>query len=126
MKYTFDHVHLVSKDPTKTAEFYEKTFGFKLDKQNSFTLPDGRKLVSLNMGGPALKISNPRPKSLTSSKESLEHFGLVVEDLEKALAEMRKNGVNVAQDITQVNPKMRVAFVVTPESVIIELMEVKG
>ena len=124
MKYTFDHVHLVSKDPAKTAEFYEKTFGF--GKEGSFTLPDGRKLISLSMGGPTIKVSNPRPKALTPSNESLEHFGVRTENIEKALVELRKNGVNVAQDITQVNPKTRVAFVVTPENVLIEVMEVKS
>jgi len=26
-KYWFDHVHLISRDPVTTADFYEKNFG---------------------------------------------------------------------------------------------------
>jgi len=59
-KYWFDHVHILSKDPLKTAEFYEKSQLAKRESVN--TLPDGRTLVSLSMEGPTIKVSNPRIK----------------------------------------------------------------
>ena len=33
-KYKFDHIHVTSTDPAKTAEFYEKTFGADAGRKN--------------------------------------------------------------------------------------------
>jgi len=123
-KYWFDHVHIMSKDPAKTAEFYEKTFA-KKDVVRS--LPDGRTLISLSMGGPSIKISNPRPKALIPNApyEGLEHFGIQTDNMEKAMAELTAKGAKFVQDITQIDPKIRVSFFVSPESILVELMEIK-
>ena len=123
-KYWFDHVHIMSKDPSKTAEFYENTFA---QKDTVMSLPDGRMLVSLSMGGPSIKISHPRPKPLIPEAPviGLEHFGIQTDNMEKAMAELTAKGAKFVQGITQINPKMRVSFFVSPENILVELMEVK-
>lgn len=126
-KYWFDHVHLVSKDPLKTAEFYEKSFA---RKESVNTLPDGRTIVSLSFDGASIKITNPRAKPLVPNTLpdgcGLEHFGIRTDNIEKTVAELKAKGAKFVQEITQVNPKTKIAFFVSPESILIELLEVKG
>ncbi len=126
-QYRFDHVHLVSKDPLKTAEFYEKS---QLAREKSVnTLPDGRMLISLALGGASIKISNPRAKALVPNTLpegcGLEHFGMRTNNIEQAMVELQANGAKFVQGITQINPKTRIAFFVSPENVLIELLEIK-
>ena len=52
LNYWFDHIHLVSPDPVKTAEFYVKMFGAK-------QVGSGRVTVSLDLNGTTILISQP-------------------------------------------------------------------
>jgi catechol 2,3-dioxygenase-like lactoylglutathione lyase family enzyme len=126
--YRFDHVHLISHNPLSTAEFYEKTFGAKRDSLNE--LPDGRILVSVALDGASIKVTNPRPEPLGPNILpdgcGLEHFGLRTDNIEEAAAELKANGVKCVQEIKTINPSTRVAFFVSPEDILIELLEVKG
>jgi hypothetical protein len=83
-RYWFDHVHLLSQNPSVTAEFYEKTFGAVRDGFRE--LPDGRALVSVALDGASIKVSNPRPKTLVPNTLpdgcGLEHFGFQTDNLE--------------------------------------------
>ena len=125
-KYWFDHVHIVSKNPAKTTEFYEANFA---KEKTVNTLADGRVLISLSMGGPSIKISNPRAKPLIPGASpdgcGLEHFGIQTDNIEQAVRELKAKGVRFVQEITQVRPGTRVAFFVSPENILIELLEIK-
>jgi len=127
-KYWFDHVHLVSKDPQKTAEFYEKSQLARKESVN--TLPDGRMLISLRLDGASIKVSNPRAKQLVPNTLpagcGLEHFGVRTDDIERAMAELEAKGAKFVQGVTQINPKTRIAFFVSPENILIELLEIKS
>lgn len=124
--YWMDHVHLVSKDPMKTAEFYEKTFGAKKEDE---TLPDGRLLLSriLNNDSVTIKISNPRPKPLIANTLpdgcGLEHYGLGTDDIEAAVAEMKGQGVKFVQEITALPSGTKISFFVTPDGDLVELLQ---
>ena len=126
--YWFDHVHLISQDPVKTADFYEKTFGAKRDV--FLELPDGRTLVSVSLDGTSIKVTNPRAKPLVPNTLpngcGLEHFGLRTDNIEEAVAEMKAKGIKIVQEIKAINPTTKIAFLVSPEDILIELLEVSG
>jgi len=123
--YWFDHVHLISPDPLKTADFYEKTFGAKRDSLNE--LPDGRTLVSVTLDNASIKVTNPRPTPLVPNTLpngcGLEHFGLGTDNLEEAVAELKANGMKCVQEIKAVSPNMKIAYFVSPEDILLELLE---
>ena len=121
--YWFDHVHVVSPDPVKTAQFYEEMFSAKRGSIDD--LPDGRILVNLDLNGVAIRVSNPRTKPLVSgaSLTGLEHFGLRTDDLEAAVAELKANGVQFVQDITVARPGLKISFFLAPDNVLVELQE---
>lgn len=124
-KYWFDHVHLVTKNPEKDAAFYEKMFGAKRD--GFLELPDGRKLVSVALDGASIKTSQPRPEPLIPNTLpdgcGLEHFGLATDNIEKAVAELKANGVKCVLEIRAISPTTKIAYVVSPEDILIELLE---
>jgi catechol 2,3-dioxygenase-like lactoylglutathione lyase family enzyme len=127
-KYWFDHVHLVSKDPVKTTDFYEKIFGAQRD--GYMELSDGRTLVSVALDGVSIKASPPRPEPLAPNTLpdgcGLEHFGLRTDNIEEAVADMKAKGIKVVQEIKSISPTTKVAFLISPEDILIELLEVSG
>ena len=124
--YRYDHVHLTSLDPLKTAEFYEKMFDAK--RVNVRELADGRTIVGLDLKGSSILVVYPKvqPKSALGSPEApygLEHFGLRTDNIEASVVELKANGVKFRDEIRVARPGVKVAFFWAPENVLIELVE---
>ena len=116
--YWFDHIHLMSPNPLRTIEFYEKIFGAK--KVSMRELADGRIAANLNLNGTTILITQSRSDS---SQTGLGHFGLRTDDLETAIEELKASGVNFTQEVTEVRPGFKISFLLAPENVSIELKE---
>ena len=121
--YWFDHVHLISTDPSKTADLYEKMFGAR--RVATRELADGRIAVDLDLNGAMILIMQPRPKQIApdAAQTGLEHFGVRTNDLEAAVNELKAGGANFVQDITVAWPGVNISFLLTPENTLIELLE---
>ena len=117
-KYWFDHVHLRSTDPVKTAEFYEKMFGATMVNKAEFG--PGRVMVSLDLAGTSILIA---PAQEGTVQNGLDHFGIQTDDLKTAIEELKAAGVAFTQDYTEVSPKFKMSFLTAPENVRIELQE---
>lgn len=126
--YWFDHVHLICQDPQKTAEFYEKTFG--AGRQDVLQLADGRTLISLDIGGSILRVSDPKAQPLVPgllpTGLGLEHFGLATNDIEAAIGELKAGGNKFLQEITTLATGVKITFFLTPENVLVELLQTKS
>ena len=121
--YWFDHIHLISTDPSKTADLYEKMFGAR--RVGTRKLADGRIAVDLDLNGAMIIIMQPRAKQMApgTAQTGLEHFGVRTDNLEAAVAELKAEGVNFVQDITVSRPGVKISFLLTPENTLIELLE---
>jgi lactoylglutathione lyase len=116
--YEFDHIHLMSPDPVKTADFYEKTFGARKSVKD---MGNGRTSVSVDIKGTKILIA---PKSGgEAEKPSLDHFGIRTDNLEKAVAEIKAKGVKFTMEIRQITPEFKISFLQTPDGVSIELQQ---
>ena len=120
--YWYDHVHLISPDPLKTAQFYERMFNTK--KVSVGELGAGRIMVELDLNGARILLMNPRAQPLvpSASQTGLEHFGIRTDNLEAAVDELKTKGVKFVQDITE-RPGVKYSFFLGPENVLIELLE---
>jgi glyoxylase I family protein len=122
-KYWLDHFHLVSPDPVKAAEFHVKTFGATIGEIKHH--PGGRISVNLFIGGVRTVIVSPKntppvPGNITTSQE---HYGLGTDSLEAAVSEIKANGGKVVQEITRVDDGGRFCFVLTPQNILIEMVQ---
>jgi predicted enzyme related to lactoylglutathione lyase len=129
VKTWLEHIHIITPDPMKLAVFYEKAFGAKITRTR--TLPNGRVSVSLDLGGTRLAIGGPDsaekrdPPDNPHKHFGLEHLGVRTDDIETVVKNSVAEGATIMQDITEVRPGARVAFIMAPENTMIEVSEAK-
>ena len=124
--YWFYHMHLISPDPLKTAEFYEMAFDAR--RVAVMPRPGGRVVVELNIKGTRLVIMSPRDESQSAEdspkkRYGLEHFGLQTDNLDAAVADLKAKGVRFVEEVRVAPSGARIAFLLAPENVLIELVE---
>ena len=124
--YWYEHVHLISPDPLKTAQFYEGMFNAK--RVGVSELGAGRVSVELDLNGSRVLIKSGNVKTETAPGSSepahgLEHFGVRTDNLEAAVAELKAKGVQFKEEIRLARPGVKISFLWAPENVLIELME---
>jgi lactoylglutathione lyase len=123
-KVTWDHIHLRSRDPETTAQWYERMLGAEVVR----TMQQGKPRIDLKLGGANVFIAqvtdgdgvNPPP---TTPYQGLDHFGLTVSGIDAICADLKAKGVEFTREPTTVRPGTRVAFLRAPEGVSIELLE---
>ncbi len=118
--YSYEHVHLISPEPEKTAEFYVKMLGAR---KESVTKVGPGTMVRLTLNGSLLIISSARGQPAVYG---LDHFGLSTDNLDASVAELKAAGCKFRMEPTEIMPGTRIAFFFTPEKVLIELVEQKG
>ena len=129
VKVWLEHIHIVTLDPMKLAAFYEKAFGAKITRTG--TLPNGGVSVSLDLGGTRLAIMVPDtpdkrdPSDNPHKHFGMEHLGVRTDDIEAVVKNSVTEGATIMQDVTEVRPGHRVAFIMAPENTMIEVSEVK-
>ena len=116
--YWLDHIHLMSPDPVKTAEFYEKMFAAK--RVSMRDKGDGRAMAKLDLNGITILIHQ---RTGDGAQVGLVHFGIRTDNLDEAVATMKAEGVEFTQDIREIRPDFKISFLKAPEDVPIELQE---
>jgi lactoylglutathione lyase len=116
--YTFDHIHLLSPDPAKTAEFYEKMFGAKKSIRD---LGNGRTAVAVDLDGTKILIRAKNEGE--AEKPSLDHYGIGTDNLEQAIADLKAHGVTFTMEMRELRPGLKISFLRTPDGVSIEIMQ---
>jgi catechol 2,3-dioxygenase-like lactoylglutathione lyase family enzyme len=126
-KYGFHHVHLKTQDPEGTARFLIDNFGAEeLSRSDS---PGPFLRIRLQIGGQLVLINGSVPSEGYEGDSSklhygLDHYGLSVDDLDAAYQELTAKGVKFS-DPPRAFGTGKIAFVLTPDNVRVELVEVK-
>ncbi len=125
MDYTYDHIHLRSRDPEATAQYYHKMFNAKVIES---VQPDGQKRIDLDINGLTVFIARVAPDddvpvSPTEPYIGLDHFGFRVDNLDEAAAELKERGAEFTMEPRVLRPGVKIAFIRAPEDVRIELLE---
>ena len=120
----FDHVHLVSKDPDATANWYVDKLGGKVIRSGDV---QGAPQIYVSLGNAMVIVRGQRPAELAAEKAGLQwgvdHFGMRVKgDFDGYCAGLRSEGVAFSKEPTDINPTTRIAFIQAPDGVSIELL----
>jgi lactoylglutathione lyase len=118
-KYKFDHIHLMSPDPVKTAEFYQKMFG--AIPGEPIDMGNGKVMLNLDLGGVTMLIS----KTTDEKQYGLAHFGIRAPHLKEAIAELKAKDVKFTLEPTKIHPKLTISFLQAPDNMHVELSESK-
>jgi catechol 2,3-dioxygenase-like lactoylglutathione lyase family enzyme len=127
MAHRFDHGHIKSRDPRRTAQWWAEAFGATLLPE--FVSGDVL-FCPIEIGGVKINISRPGPAEAANTEPAsaglhfgLEHLGIETDDLDADLAKLRAQGLAVFEE--RETPTMKIAFVETPDAVRVELMQHK-
>ena len=123
--YTYDHIHLRSRDPEATARYYNEMFDAEILES---VQSDGAKRIDLNINGLTVFIARVSPDddipaAPTEPYVGLDHFGLKVDNLDEAAADLKRRGAEFVVEPYTLRPGVKIAFVRAPDDVRIELLE---
>lgn len=131
----FDHIHLISRDPKATADWYRTMFGGQIAAEQQLR---GAPQIDVLVGGLTLVIRGQRPgeapvdtkpmqhfQGYSSHDEwGTDHFGFTYRgDLRAFCAELKKKGVRMAVEPWEFKPGMVLCYVAAPDGVSIELIQ---
>ena len=125
---TFDHVHLISKDPKTAAQWYVDKLGGDIVRDVAVK---GAPQLYVEIGGGAMLIvRGERPGESTDDKNKLEwgvdHFGVRVKgDFMAFCNGLKAKGVAFSVEPTEFNPSTQLAFINAPDGVSVELLNRK-
>ena len=126
--YTYDHIHVRTKDPEGMASFFETMFGAKVLR---LIQSDGAPRVDLDVNGLAIFIASVPPEehidlSPRDPHLGLDHFGFRVDDIDGAVEDLRSKGAEIYVEPRTIRPGVRIAFVRGPDDVRIEILQRDG
>ena len=122
-KYSRDHIHLRSRDPEAAVQFYHDMFGAEIVET---TQTDGRPRIDIAIDGITICIAKAQPEHGNAPDRpyvGLDHFGLQVDDLDEAAADLKKRGAEFYSEPRLLRPGLKIAFVRGPDDVRIEILE---
>ena len=131
--YTSNHTHLTGSNPEKMLDFYTRVMGGIVDRE--FLLGGSHKAWDVNLGGLLVRISDWSNADDFLKKEyaeargkhqfGLHHLAMTVDNMDEAYTELKANGAQFILPPKSTGPTSKVAFVIAPENVLIELIERK-
>jgi lactoylglutathione lyase len=119
--YVFEHIHLRSPDPDATADWFGHMFGAEVIR----SVVGGSPRVDVRLGGMDIFIApaGTAAGAPAHPHQGLDHFGLRVPDLDAAIAALKAKGAHFTMDATNLRPGLRIAFLLGPQDVSIELLQ---
>jgi lactoylglutathione lyase len=123
--YQFDHVHILSRDPKTTAQYLHKMFDAKIIEGVE---PDGKPRIDVEMNGLFIFIFQVGPEENLPACHAgryigFDHFGLRVDNLDEAAAELKRRGAEFVVEPFMKKPGLKISFIRGPENIRIELLE---
>jgi glyoxylase I family protein len=96
-----DHIELLTAHPERAVAFYKDAFGFRERERAQVKTPDGPlDLVYLELGGTTVEVmcypGRAIPERAKEQRLGWQCLALEVEDMDRALAELKAKGVACA------------------------------
>ena len=125
MSWQYDHTHFKCSEPAKTIAFFKDNFGAT---EVSRSDARGMSIVTLDIGGLWYNFSPKRANETVDTatgtvRHGVYHIALKTTDLEAEAAKMKARGVKFTQEVKQLNPKTKFAFIEGPDGISIELLQ---
>ena len=94
MTASISHIYLPVRDVNESIDFYTQKLGFKLLRQYEM---NGRLSAYVTLGGILLELTPSTTTPSTDGRSELR-IGILVDDMDATLEEVRSNGVEVARE----------------------------
>jgi catechol 2,3-dioxygenase-like lactoylglutathione lyase family enzyme len=117
MAFGTHHVHVKTRDPKGTTQFYVDNLGATLIAET------GAGGYRVNLHGLMLNITPLIDTQTREQHYGLEHIAVDTDDYTGTLARLRANGVRVLEELPPGTSGRRVCFLGAPDGVQIEVIE---
>jgi len=111
-----NHVAIVVQDIDAALNFWEQTFGLKLDHVED--VPSQKsKVAFLPLGESEIELVQPTTSDsglanfLEKRGEGMHHICIEVEDIDATLAELKSKGVRLINEVPEELPGRKMAFI---------------
>ena len=118
MTLKFNHLHLKTKDPDRTVQFYVDTFGATIVNKS----PRGGYRV--NLLGLELNVTPFLEDQQREQKFGMEHLAIDTDELDALVTKLEAQGIPILEK-TVVSGGRRVCFFEGPDGVQLEFIEMK-
>ena len=116
MAFGTHHVHVKTRDPKQTMQFY-------IDHLGATLLADmGARGYRVNLHGLQLNITGLIDSQRREQHYGIEHIAVDTDDYTGTLAQLRAKGVRILEELAPTNGR-RVCFLEAPDGVQIEVIE---
>jgi catechol 2,3-dioxygenase-like lactoylglutathione lyase family enzyme len=116
MAYAVQHVHIKTRDPKQTSQFYIDNFGATMKAE----IP-GRGF-RLDLHGLQLNITTLIASQNHEQHYGIEHIAVQTDDYQGTLAKLKANGVRILEEMPPNNGR-HVCFLEAPDGAQMELIE---
>ena len=116
MALEINHLHVKTRDPKKTVQFYVDNFGATVVNEV------GRNGFRLNLHGLMLNVSPLVDTQTREQHYGLEHVAVNTDDYAGTMAKLRANGVTILEELTGTGGR-RVGFCEGPDGTQMEIIE---
>ena len=116
MAFGVNHVHVKTRDPKSTMQFYVEHLGATLIAEI------GSRGYRVNLHGVTLNITGIIETQHREQHHGIEHIAVDTDDYTATLARLRGNGVRILEELPPNNGR-RVCFLEAPDGVQIEVIE---
>ena len=119
IEFKWDHLQLCSADAEATAAWFARCLNAEIVRR------PGR--VDLRIGGINLFITSMANAQTAppggEPKQGIDHFGVVVDDLDAAFEHLLRCDAEIVEPVKQVRPGVRACFVRSPGDILVEILE---
>jgi catechol 2,3-dioxygenase-like lactoylglutathione lyase family enzyme len=115
MAFHLNHVHLKTRDPEGTIQFYIKNFGATLKTKTDTGF-------NLDLHGLQLNVTDLNKAQTHEQHYGIEHIAVNTDDYVGTLASLRAGGVRILEELPR-EVGRRVCFVEAPDGAQMEVIE---
>ncbi len=119
MAFRINHIHIKTRDPKKTAEWFVQHLGAKIAAENR----NGEKLaIRLDLHGLGMNVTDFLEEQKLAQHYGMEHLAIDTDDVHGEVAKLKAAGVKILEERNLPDGR-HVCFFEGPEGVRLEVME---
>ena len=119
MAFRINHIHIKTRDPRKTAEWFVDNLGAKIAAENR----NGDKIpIRLDLHGLGMNVTDFLDEQKLAQHYGMEHLALDTDDVHAQVEKLRAAGARILEE-RQLADGRHVCFFEGPEGVRLEVME---
>ncbi|SDI19716.1 Catechol 2,3-dioxygenase [Bradyrhizobium lablabi] len=119
-QFVWDHLHIFTSDAEETARWFAGVLGAEIVRSPvriEVRFGALRIFVDESLEG---NVTNP---PAVPSRRGLDHFGLLVKDIDFVASQLKAKGVKFTKEPQTARPGVRMCFIEGPQGISIELIE---